>query len=160
MKSDVASVIAAVLIATWIGAAILLAASVAPAAFAALPSRTLAGDVVGKVLPVVFISGMVTGLVALALFGPATLARRSLGVLFAFACAIAQFQTGPAIARLRAQVGGPIDALAPNDPQRLLFGRLHAMSIGWLAVAMLAAFTLLILSLRAMRQHATESSNV
>jgi len=47
-----------VALAAWLGAAALFAASVAPAAFAVLPSRSLAGDVVGRVLPVVFWSGM------------------------------------------------------------------------------------------------------
>ncbi|MDE3217575.1 MAG: DUF4149 domain-containing protein, partial [Gemmatimonadota bacterium] len=42
----------------WLGAAVLLAAAVAPAAFAVLPSRSLAGDLVGRVLPVIFWSGM------------------------------------------------------------------------------------------------------
>jgi len=49
------------LLAVWIGAALLFALIVAPAAFAVLPSRTLAGALVGRVLPVIFYAGVVIG---------------------------------------------------------------------------------------------------
>jgi hypothetical protein len=52
-----ASVSVVLLLAAWLGAGMLLAAVVAPAAFAVLPSRTLAGALVGRVLPTVFIAG-------------------------------------------------------------------------------------------------------
>src|SRR2546430_1569733 len=45
------------LLAVWIGAALLFALVVAPAAFAVLPSRTLAGALVGRGLPVIFYGG-------------------------------------------------------------------------------------------------------
>ena len=48
----------------------LLAAVVAPAAFAVLPSRTLAGALVGRVLPTVFIAGIVVALVSALLDRP------------------------------------------------------------------------------------------
>ena len=51
------------LLVLWLGGAVLFAAAVAPALFAVLPTRTLAGAVVGRVLPVIFYSGMLIGVV-------------------------------------------------------------------------------------------------
>ena len=51
--------VVALLLAAWLGAGVLFAAVVAPAAFAVLPSRNLAGALVGRVLPVVLIAGVV-----------------------------------------------------------------------------------------------------
>src|SRR5438132_11389973 len=48
-------------LALWLGAAIFFGAAVAPALFAVLPSRALAGEVVGRVLPVIFYSGTLIG---------------------------------------------------------------------------------------------------
>src|SRR5579872_4042517 len=100
---------AGALTAAWLGAALLLAASVAPAAFAVLPSRTLAGAVVGRVLPVVFISGLLGAAAALVLFlglqaaGP-RLAGLAAAALWAIFCAAAQFLVGPRIERLRVAI--------------------------------------------------------
>ena len=52
------------LLAAWLGATIIVGAVVAPAAFAVLPSRTLAGALVGRVLPPLFWSGVAVGFVA------------------------------------------------------------------------------------------------
>ena len=49
---------AALLVAAWIGAALITVAVVAPGAFAVLPSRTMAGAMVGRVLPALFIAGI------------------------------------------------------------------------------------------------------
>ena len=57
MKTKSFSAIAVALMSAWLGAALLTSASLAPAAFAVLPDRTLAGDVVGRVLAVVFVRG-------------------------------------------------------------------------------------------------------
>lgn len=136
----------------WVGAALLLATSVAPAAFDALPSRTMAGDVVGRVLPAVFLGGLVAGIVATLVAGPGSVARSVAGLAVAFACAFAQFGIAPRIAQVRAAIGGAVDALAPDDPRRIAFGRLHVYSVGWLGVALLAGFVFVMLSLLALRQ--------
>lgn len=135
----------------WIGAALLLAASVAPAAFAALPTRTMAGDVVGRVLPVVFISGIASMITSGVLLMPSDWPRRVFAALCIVALCVAQFQIGPRIARLRAEIGGPVDALAMDNPQRMLFGKLHGLSVAWLGAAMLSALIVVVLSLRALR---------
>jgi len=43
-------------LAVWLGAALFFSVAVAPALFAVLPSRTLAGEVVGRLLPGIFYS--------------------------------------------------------------------------------------------------------
>ena len=138
------------LLSAWLGAATLFSAVVAPAAFAALPSRTLAGALVGRVLPVVFVAGIVVAALSLgfdrARRGRMPVVRRVALIVIALACGAAQFYVGPRIERVRQAIDGPIEQLAPSDERRLTFGRLHAVSVGWLGLAMLAANTALILA--------------
>lgn len=141
------------LLAVWIGAALLFTVVVAPAAFSVLPTRTLAGALVGRVLPVIFYAGVVIGslIVVLELIGrTGAWGRSAAGAVSALACALAQLVVGTRIDRLRAAIGGPLDALAADDPRRIAFGRLHAISVGWLGLAMVAAIIALALAVRAM----------
>jgi hypothetical protein len=145
--------------ALWLGAAFLVAAVVAPAAFATLPSRALAGALVGRILPTVFLSGCVAG--AMVLIAdlspppmPAALRRVVAAAVWIASCAIAQFVVTPRIERIRAAAGGPIDALAPDAPMRVMFGRLHGVSVGLLGVAILAALLLFIFAANLMRTRA------
>jgi hypothetical protein len=55
------------------------------------------------------------------------------------ACAIAQFIIGGQIDRLRDAAGVPVAALGRDDPRRVAFGRLHALSVAALGAAMVAA---------------------
>ena len=142
----------AVLLAIWIGAALLFTLVVAPAAFRVLPSRTLAGALVGRVLPMIFYEGVVIGsvIVLLDLVGrTGAWGRAAAGAVSALACAIAQLVVGTRIDRLRSEISVPLDALAADDPRRIAFGKLHAISVGWLAVAMFAAVVALTLAVRA-----------
>ena len=50
-----------VALSAWLGAGLLFAAVVAPAAFRVLPSRALAGALAGAVLPVLFWTGAAVG---------------------------------------------------------------------------------------------------
>jgi len=141
------------LLAVWIGAALLFILVVAPAAFAVLPTRTLAGALVGRVLPVIFYAGVVIGslIVLLDIIGrTGAWGRSAAGAVSALACAVAQLVVGTRIDRLRAAISGPLDALAGDDPRRVAFGRLHAISVGWLALAMVAAIIALTLAVRAL----------
>jgi hypothetical protein len=141
----------------WLGAAILFVAVVAPAAFAALPSRTLAGALVGAVLPSLFYAGVVVGL-ALAIAALATRRTRIVtlatvgGLTVAISCAVAQFVVAPRIERVRAAIDGPIESLAPSDARRVSFGRLHAMSVLWLGVAVVGAATVTAGAARSLRR--------
>jgi len=123
----------------WLGAALLFVAAVAPAAFAVLPSRALAGLLVGRVLPVLFWSGMAVGLVLLpALTGW----RRAAAALLVLACAGAQLGVAPRIRQLRVELGADIEAVDAADPRRVEFGRWHAVSVVLLGAGMLAAASL------------------
>ena len=132
-----------ILLAAWLGAALLVAAVVAPVAFRVLPSRTLAGAVVGNVLPVIFLFGIVIAMVAVVLEARA---KQGFGVLaiLPFAamiagCVVAQFVIGPKIEVVRAAITGAVEALDPADPRRIQFGRLHGYSVLWMGVAMIGA---------------------
>lgn len=136
-------------LALWLGGAVLFSAVIAPAAFAVLPTRTLAGDLVARVLPVVFYAGMVVGVLVLALgvldaeewrWSTTDVAS----AIVAIACAAAQFIIGSRIVQLRSRISGPVDALPPGDSLRVAFGRLHGISVALLGVAMLAAAVALI----------------
>ena len=147
------------LLAMWLGAATVVATSVAPAAFAVLPTRALAGALVGRVLPAIFITGIALGLAAAALAwserpAPWALTRvvASLGV--AAACGVAQWVIGPRIARLREAIGPSVEALAASDPQRIAFGRLHGLSVLAMGIGMVAALVAIVLALLAMKPRA------
>ncbi|OYV71948.1 MAG: hypothetical protein B7Z72_05865 [Gemmatimonadetes bacterium 21-71-4] len=149
-----------VITSVWLGAALLLAAAVAPAAFAVLPSRSLAGALVGRVLPVIFWSGMLLFASVMVLgvwtdarskYKPRVLAAAVGGT----ACMIAQFAVDVMIERVRARAVGPIDALPATDPLRVAFGQLHLFSVVLLGLAMLAATAVLVLALRGERRPST-----
>jgi hypothetical protein len=148
------SLIEIVLLALWLGAAAFLALVVAPSLFAVLPTRTLAGAVVGRILPPVFIAGIVVGAIVLGLQVAGRRAwawhgREIAGTTLIAACAIAQFIIAPQINRLRAEIGGPLEDLAASDARRVAFGRLHGISVAWLGLAMLAAAAAMIIAARA-----------
>jgi hypothetical protein len=147
MSSGAITVVA---LSAWLGAAILVAAVVAPAAFAVLPTRTLAGALVGRVLPVLFYTGAAVGILA-ALLGrtarPSPL-RVIAGAVMAATCLAAQLIVAPRIERVRVDSGGPIDELPAGDPRRGAFGRLHGASVLLLGVAAIAGGAALVLTLR------------
>src|SRR6478735_5835304 len=107
------STLQVIVLSLWLGAAGFFSAAVAPALFAVLPTRTLAGAAVGRMLPIVFYAGIVVGIALIALrwvgrrqwgFG----ARELAGVVMVGACSIAQFVVSPRIERLRSEIGGPL----------------------------------------------------
>ena len=147
------------LLGLWLGGAALVAAAVAPAAFAVLPSRALAGALVGRVLPVVFWAGIVAGvatgwLVRSERGAPHGTAREISAVAVALACAVAQLVLAPRIARLRVEIGPSLDALAVGDPLRVAFGRLHGYSVLCMGAGMVAAAVAIVLTLLALRTRA------
>jgi len=144
-----------VLASLWGGATAIVATTVAPAAFAVLPSRAQAGLLIGRILPVLFLSGAALGIAVVAAeltgraAGLARAATRAVaGAVIFVACAVAQFVVGPQIARARAAIPGVIEALAATDPRRIEFGRLHALSVAWLGLATLAALVIVVLAAR------------
>ncbi|MEO7040390.1 MAG: DUF4149 domain-containing protein [Gemmatimonadaceae bacterium] len=141
--------VAALLLAAWLGAALYFTVVVTRAAFAVLPSRTLAGALVGQTLPVLFDTGMIVGvvLVAMALLAPPGAARSTSlagGVAIVALTALARFVILTRIARLRATMPAPIDSLSIDDPIRRAFGQLHALSVGALGLAMLIGIVVVV----------------
>ena len=149
------------LVAAWGGAALLTEAVVTPGAFAVLPTRTMSGTMVGAVLPALFLSGIAVAALVVLLSWRAAESRAAAltAALAGAACAVSQFGINPRIARLRVEIGGPVDALPADDARRVAFGLLHGYSIGGLAVAMLAlaiSLGFLVVALRR-RSHASAS---
>ena len=139
---------AAVVTALWLGAALITAAAVAPAAFAVLPSGTLAGALVGRVLGPLFVGGIAAAAITMALTGLPRMAtpagRASVAALImAVASGIAQFVITPRLDAVRAAITGPVEALAANDSRRVAFGLLHGYNVGGLGLAMAAALACL-----------------
>ena len=124
------------LVCFWLGAAVLFVAVVAPSAFAVLPTRAMAGLVVGRVLPVLFWSGAIVG--ALILFLSHGW-RRAAATVLVLASLGAQLGVAPQIQRARVSLGPDLEAIAAADPRRVAFGRLHGISVALLGVGMLGA---------------------
>ena len=135
-----------VALSAWLGAGLLFAAVVAPAAFRVLPSRALAGALAGAVLPVLFWTGAAVGVAAMVLLRrpPARRWAFGLAVLLVGASLGSQLVVGRAIARVRASAGSAFEALPTDDPRRVTFGRLHALSVLLLGTGMLSAAGLLL----------------
>lgn len=149
-RTLVPAFVAVVLLAAWLGAALIVAAVVAPAAFDVLPTRTLAGALVGRVLPVLFWSGPLVGLLSVWLGSrlPMTTSRVASAAVLVVSCLVAQLVIAPRIERVRAAIGGPVEALDPASPLRQSFGRLHGASVACLGVGGLAAVVTLVLIVR------------
>jgi hypothetical protein len=146
-----------IVLALWLGASLLFVAVVAPASFAVLPTRTLAGAIVGRVLPTLFFTGILAGLgvVLVEWRAPARVmvtGRMVAGFVTVVSCAIAQFGIAPRIERIRAEIGGSLDSLPAGDAHRMAFGRLHGLSVIWLGIAVLAALSALAMAVRAQRR--------
>ncbi|MGB9490899.1 MAG: DUF4149 domain-containing protein [Terriglobales bacterium] len=123
----------------WIGGIVFLAFVEAPIAFAPglLPTRHMAGSIVGHSLDVLHFMGIASGLVYL--IASMVYARLATGQLKTFAIRhllivlmlvltmISQFAISPKMHALRAQAG-VIDYLPLNHPIRTEFDRLHVWS--------------------------------
>lgn len=120
----------------WLGGALLFVAVVAPSAFAVLPTRALAGLLVGRVLPVLFWSGAVVGAILVGTHGGW---RRLAALVLCGTCLSAQLLVTPRIQRLRAELGPDIEAVPASDARRVAFGRLHGVSVALLGLGMLGA---------------------
>ena len=139
MNQSTRVLISALLVAAWLGAALITVAVVAPGAFAVLPSRTIAGTMVGRVLPALFIAGMVIGVLVASMAGAASRWAAAGAVVSALACLVSQFVITPRLDRLRSEIAGPVDVLPADDARRVAFGLLHGYNVAGLGVAMLGA---------------------
>ncbi len=124
----------------WLGG-VLFFPAVASIAFHQLPSKALAGLVVGSCLRTLHTEGMITGVLLLVLLGAATATRsygRKLATVGPICCTLAmlaltvfsQYHVIPQMERDRIAVGGDIDKAPAESPQRLDFNQQHAVSVG------------------------------
>jgi hypothetical protein len=123
----------------WVGGIIFLAVVEAPTAFSPglLPTRHMAGSIVGRSLGILHAMAIVSGFVFLiasmvycrmSVGNPRPLALRHLLIVVMLGLTmISQFAVSPRMHALRDQAG-VIDNLALNDPVRAEFDRLHVWS--------------------------------
>lgn len=126
----------------WIGGIIFFSFVVAPAAFSLLPTQELAARIVSSSLRTLHYIGLVCGAIfLLATFlidlKRATVLRAAMGLML-LCTAISQFGITPQMQRIRAAVGGSIQALPPQDAGRAAFDRLHQFSVILEGVVLLA----------------------
>ena len=123
----------------WLGGLIFFAFVLAPTAFSPglLPTRHLAGSIVGRSLDGLHYTAIVSGivfLIASMVYGRITAgnarplaARHLLIVLMLLLTVISQFAISPKMHAIRAEVG-IIDNVPPDNPLRMEFDRLHVWS--------------------------------
>ena|SRR5208282_2056385 len=121
----------------WLGGLIFFAFVLAPTAFSVLPSRHLAGTVVGRSLGTLHWLGIISGILFLASsilysrFTKGTMhvfaARHVLICLMLALTLISQFGIIPRMDTLRTSIG-EIDSVPPDNPARMQFDGLHVWS--------------------------------
>jgi hypothetical protein len=141
------------LIGLWLGAAVFFVA-VAQSAFAILPSRDLAGNLVSRTLAILNYSGIGIAVVTLltSLIVPDGIrkvglwAERLLLIIFGLGCGVCQFVISWWMLMVRTEMGRPIEEVPVDDPLRIQVNNLHEYS-SWLiitaTVAALLAFTII-----------------
>ena len=135
------------LLGLWLGAAVFFIA-VAQSAFAVMPTRELAGQLVSRTLAILNYSGLGIAVVLLATSALVVAAgtnkvmlwaERVLLIIVAVACAVAQFVIAWWLLLVRTQMGRPIDEVPADDPLRVQFNDLHQWSTWAMMAAMAAA---------------------
>ena len=140
LRVSVSAVASLSLLAAWTSIAVFVAAVITPAAFAVLPTRALAGALVGRTLPVLFALGILTG-AGVAVLNQGMVTGRAVtagATLLAVLCGAALI-VEQRLRGMLAAIGAPMDSIAASDPRRLAFGRLHGVSVLLLGVAVLGA---------------------
>lgn len=131
----------------WIGGVIFFSFVVAPTVFSILPAQALAGRIVSSALGSLHLAGLACGVIFLAATFLTELARakilRVLVVLMILCTAYSQFRITPRMQQIREAVGGPIQALPPQDAGRAAFDRLHEMSVVLEGVVLLCGIGLI-----------------
>jgi uncharacterized membrane protein len=141
----------------WIGGIIFLSFVEAPTAFSVLPSRHLAGTVVGRSLGILHWIGLFCGVVFLGCSmllcslttdsAQPLAARHVLVVAMLLLTVVSQFGISPKMVHLRAQFGD-MDTVAADDPARLHFDALHRWSVRLEVVVLLMGLAVVYLTAR------------
>jgi hypothetical protein len=147
----------------WVGGLLVLGAIVAPSIFEVLAARHIAADrlvagaLFGEILRrfhvLSFACGavLVSSLVLRGVMGPRPImfaARLLVAFLMLAATAYSGLIVAPSIERLRADAVVAPSTLPANDPRRVEFGHLHAVSTGIQAVPILGGLFLLFRELK------------
>jgi hypothetical protein len=147
---------AACLLVLWTGMVLGFALLVAPLLFRVLPSRDLAGQIAGRVVARLdwMAWAAFLGAAALALFprwleevrddapvGPLRLWSATILVALLM-CFTSQFIVSPGLQRVRARMDGPVEALAPEHPDRVAYQKAHSISRQLMFIRMLLALGL------------------
>jgi hypothetical protein len=158
LGSQIGAFIELLILGVWLGSMIFFSFAVAPSAFAVLPSRHLAGQLVTSTIGKVEIIGLVLGtlllLIQLATWGISGLGKagrllRLLALLVMMAAAAgSRFWISPVMVDLRARMGGIIDEVSASDPLRVEFDHLHKYSVSLMSTALIAGLILLFLTVR------------
>lgn len=121
----------------WIGGIVFFGAVVAPTVFIVLPTHELAGRVVARSLAILHWMGILSGVVFL--LSSMAYSRLTAGTAQPFAARnvlivvmigltlVSQLGISARMNAMRAQLGS-IDQVAPSDPLRIEFNRLHQWS--------------------------------
>lgn len=143
------------LLGLWLGAMCFFSFAVAPSAFAVLPSRHLAGLIVGSTLTKLEWLGLISGGLLLVLHflktkgqGKSELLTLILLLFMIAATAALRFWISPAMNALRLSMGGAIDDLSLTDPLRVQFNSYHQYSVWLMGTTILAAVALLFANVR------------
>jgi len=133
----------------WIGVMALFSFVVAPSAFAVLPSTDIAGNLVSRVLAVTEIIGIAVSVVLLiSLFlsrEPRSASR--------IAELIGYIVTLLAMIASHFFISARLHELRTGAPDRVLFDRLHQLSVASMSLCLVVALTLVILLLWSRRAH-------
>ncbi|HZN11233.1 MAG TPA: DUF4149 domain-containing protein [Blastocatellia bacterium] len=139
------------LLGLWLGAMSLFSFVVAPSAFAVLPTRQLAGDVVSRVLGWVEVLGLALGALLLVIWlltRPQSRKRLHFEfivlTLMTGSMAVSHFFVSARLRALRSRFGDGLSLLAADDPTRVTFDRLHQVSVWLMGFTLLAALALII----------------
>lgn len=126
---------------------------VAPAAFSALPSQQLAGAVVSRALGALEIIGIVLGGVLILILslskerGKAALFELILLALMTISMLVSHFAVSNRLHEMRVQFG-EIAKLAPSDPTRIAFDRLHQYSVWLMGFDIIVAIALIVILIK------------
>jgi Domain of unknown function (DUF4149) len=153
--NSMAQKIRLVLLSFWLGAMSIFSFIVAPAAFAVLPERRLAGSMVSRVLGNVEIIGIALGVILLLILLLFREKRRKSFVfefvavaLMTISVILSRFVVSSRLHDLRVRYGDQLASLAQSDPIRAGFDQWHQYSVWLMGFNIMAAIVLIALLAR------------
>jgi Domain of unknown function (DUF4149) len=155
------------LVSFWLGAMALFTTSVARAAFAVLPTRRMAGDLVSPILADLEYFGLAMSAILMALLLLSGEVKRTryyveliVYLLALIGTATARFVVAAKIHDIRANFGDKLDTLALTDPTKVLFGQLHGLSVGLTGLNIIFALVVVVVLVRAPRTVMVTEKNI